>query len=70
MLGSSFLVVVAATLLQAAVIPSPAPASEPPRTVMTWIQTNVKLWPVAVDFFTTGAGKGAINAVSIGNMAT
>ena len=35
---------------------------------MTWIQSGVELWPQARDFFTTGAGKGAINAVSIGNM--
>jgi hypothetical protein len=65
-LGSSFLVVVTTLALQAAAIPSAA--SESPRTVMTWIQTSVKLWPTARDFFTTGAGKGAINAVSIGDM--
>jgi hypothetical protein len=65
-LGSSFLVVVTTLALQVAAIPSTA--SESPRTVMTWIQTGVKLWPQARDFFTTGAGKGAINAVSIGDM--
>ena len=52
--------------LQAAAIPSTA--SESPRTVMTWIQCSVKLWPQARDYFTTGAGKGAINAVSISSM--
>jgi len=60
---ASFLVAPALALATAA---TAAADSSSERTVMTWIQTGGALWPQARDFFTTGAAKGAINAVACG----
>lgn len=40
------------------------------RTVMAWVSTDPANWPTCRDFLTTGAGKGAVNAISIDNLYT